>query len=735
MKRNYNKIIVIFILVLIGLSIYWGLLEAEIIRNYKIKEFYIDATIREDGDMSVKEDTLYRFNGKYNGITITIPSSVSKEYYESMTKDSINDSETLPDSLYISSGIKDVNIYVEENGEKRLFNQVGAASIGDTGVYTVSNESENVTYTIYEPSKNEKKRIIIEYTLQNVAVKHNDLGEIYWNFIGGNVECNISKLNININILKDSFLKTYTHGNASGKTEEINNQNVNFSYRNVKAGQYVSARLLFGKNAIGEAIKRSNVSALDLIIDQEQSYIEKSNIRKALNVIAIIAIIGIFVYWVYLLIKYERDKFIPMANIDDIEMMNKYNPMILACIAQNRDMHPRDIIAVLIDLVNIGALKMNFSKKENKIKSAGTYILTKNKDFFDDPNKYSKLDEIQNEILYMFFDKEDQIELLGKLKKINKKDSMVNKLKKLDRIAAVKLEEVGANLKSVPVITLIINNCIFILVVFYLLAMISYNVVLNMSMLSTSNHQIIGSAVEFGVIIIIAISALLPYFLRLILAILGLINSVKRSISKLSFKLTSKKLTKMILDILIIFILIIVFEIFVINQSYMIIATILFFEILMLILTDNLMTSHENKIKKDYFRLKMIQDRIEKGSLLDEKEFSHNVLWEKYLTFAIALGVGEVSKYVALIPEYNNLNDALEDINYFTSDYYDIYNSERDVVSRNKINKYKSTISEYERSRSSGSGSSFGGGSSSFGGGGSSFGGGGFSGGGRRRWR
>ena len=111
MKKSFKLVLSILLIVLIVILVYTFLIKTGVVRNYHIKDFVIDVTVDED-DIIVKEDTLYRFNGKYNGITITIPTDVSKEYYEKLTEDSMNDSNVLPDSLYISNGIENVKIYV-----------------------------------------------------------------------------------------------------------------------------------------------------------------------------------------------------------------------------------------------------------------------------------------------------------------------------------------------------------------------------------------------------------------------------------------------------------------------------------------------------------------------------------------------------------------------------------------------------------------------------------------------
>ena len=231
MRKVIGKLIIFTIIATSIFAFVAALYETEAIRTYKIKDFNIDAVINKDGSMSVVEKTDYDFKGKYNGITITIPEKISNNYYSKMTQNSINDSK-LSDSLYNNNGIKDVTIYVLENGQKRLFHEVGDADLGDSNVYTISRDSNGyITYKIYEPSKNEKKTFVIEYTLENVAVIHNDVGEVWWNFVGGGVECKISNLNINVATAYGNIENAYLHSNESGKINSIFKNRVNMEVK------------------------------------------------------------------------------------------------------------------------------------------------------------------------------------------------------------------------------------------------------------------------------------------------------------------------------------------------------------------------------------------------------------------------------------------------------------------------------------------------------------------------
>ncbi len=718
-------VIITTILIIAAIVGYMILLEAEVIRNYKIKEFDIVANVDKSGNMRVTEETEYRFNGKYNGITITLPEKVSKDYYGNMTKNSIN-SSIFKDELYNNEGLEDVSIYVVRNGQREKLSEVGSGRLGQDGIYTVSRDSNGyITYKIYEPSKNENKTFVIEYTLKNVALKHNDVAEVFWNFVGGNVECKIENLNISLSLASGDLENVYIHGNESGKIEYLNKNSVKVNYKQVGKREFVGVRAVFPTSSIVDSKKLSNQSGASIIKEQEDGYKEKSNIRITLNVVTIIITSGLLFYWLYLLIRYEKDILYKPSDFDEINMLEKYNPIISACIAQNRDMHPRDILAALIDLVNRDVLTLKAYKNINEKsgKEEVNYELKKNQEFFKDREKVANLDDIDNCIIDIFFGDNGTIELNRRLRKMQNDTPTVKKINKLDGIVADKLEQIGANFVRVPNWILTINNILFVLIAVYVMFVVSVNISLSYSTNTTASYEMGEKAITAMFYVFAIFMGALPLVGLFAQLVTGIAVFLKNKVDKVAFKISGKKLTQTLVLLAILFIIVFAFESLFVHQSHIIICTILIMMALTIIATDNLMSSHSLKARNDYFYLKAIQDKIENGSLLDEKGIENQILWDKYLSFAIALGVGNVASMVAKIPD---INDLVSEFDNNSDRLYDIYTRSRNDNFRIRVERITDAIRSASSEFSSGSGgSSFGGSSSSFGGGGFSGGGGG----------
>ena len=175
-----------------------------------------------------------------------------------------------------------------------------------------------------------------------------------------------------------------------------------------------------------------------------------------------------------------------------------------------------------------------------------------------------------------------------------------------------------------------------------------------------------------AIAIILAVIFASPILLLLLKGLMLLLENIRKGISKLAFKLTSKKLAKRIIVLFIIFSIVLAIEVIFINNSNVLIGILLFFSALLVILTDNLMTSHHEAIQTEYMLLKILEDKIRYGSLLSEKEIKDNVIWGRYLPYAIALGVSNLSEYMKYMPDYEKL---IETFNETTENGYSLIKS------------------------------------------------------------
>lgn len=726
MSKTYKWAILIIIIVtaIIGIVLY-----SDDIKYYKITSFNIDASVKTNGDMIVTETTDYAFKGAYNGITISLPKNVSSNYYDNVTT-IYND--VLSSSIYNNSGLTDVEIFVkDENGMHRC-SEVHSANLGDSNVYTTAMDNDGyITYKIYQPSYNENRTFVIKYVLKNVVVKHKDIAELYWNFVGGRVESRISNLNITIGFatpVSPLNLSAYTHGNITG-TSTVENSTIFVKYSHVLPYEYVGVRATFPLNIVKNATKHSGIAGIPLIDKQEDTLLQKSKLRISLNQYAVLGAIIFLLYWIFLLFKYEKDKVLYIEPDDELKVLDKYNPMIAACIAQNRDMHPRDIIAILINLVNKSVLKMDV-KKASVDSDKKLYYLERDNSFFKYEQNIHKLDQLEKFVINIFFKDSNKIELASYINSLSEDPNSINKIKSLDKYVSRFLEEIGANKEKAPKLLLLFNNFIFGIICLFILFIVVFNSILRFSSINISTMLNNSNIVMFLVLFVLFLFLALPVFLYLLYFLLllssKLITLIRKNIRKLVFKISAKELINVSMEVIIISLLVSIILALTSDSAYILPVTSLFSIGLLIIKTDNLMTKHSKEILKDYFILKALEDKLYNGTF-KEKNIESQIIWNKYLTYAIALGETNVNEYI----KHLNINDDFKDmVNQLSIiNYYSIYSTSRDLLSIKSMNSFYKSInsinSRWTKMITSSRGGSF-----SKHSGGSSFGGGGFSGGG-----
>ena len=291
------------------------LLFSPLIVSASTELYYIDAFIKEDGGMDVREIKILR--GEYNGIETIL----------SYKNDSLADFDGNQNSfegskIYNASNLNDIKVYSvpvdkvsKTDGlldEKSLvpFRQVEIANNGDFGVFTL--DFSGRTIRSYQPSSY-RHASVITYHLSDVVVLHNDIAEIAWDFIGRNYKETIEKLVIRIKLPRDSEeLRVFSHGPLNGSNKIVNKSTVMAEYPNLQAGKAVDVRVVFDKSLVNLATKKSEVTGLDKILAVEEIRANKANtIRKRNNmiVIAVYSFAALLVlYMIIAVIKLELAK-------------------------------------------------------------------------------------------------------------------------------------------------------------------------------------------------------------------------------------------------------------------------------------------------------------------------------------------------------------------------------------------------------------------------------------------
>ena len=143
--------------------------------SYSIENMDIQAIILDNGDVNIKQSITYKFDGSYNGIYISVPYRV-----DDVERDEIISNNRINDDLYTGSGIE-INSIKDSNNA--IYTETDYARNGMKGVYTIEGYGGIRTIKVYSPSSNTTKTFILDYTIEDLCVKHNDIGELYYNLL------------------------------------------------------------------------------------------------------------------------------------------------------------------------------------------------------------------------------------------------------------------------------------------------------------------------------------------------------------------------------------------------------------------------------------------------------------------------------------------------------------------------------------------------------------------------
>lgn len=256
-----------------------------------ITRWLVDSEILRNGDLEISEDITFRFNREFNGV-----------FREIILKG--------------TDRIENIGVSEVIKGREVEYVQVDEAKEGDSNVYIVHNEDGTVNIQIFSPSEDEEKTFRIRYTIKNVSVRYNDIGELYYKFLGEDNETPVDFFGVNIrlpgNITENT--KIFAHGPTNGTIKFYGENSIRAEVDNVPDNTFVEVRVLFPAEYIPDSTNVVNRDAYEEIMDEELSYIEEikeREIRKAerknlLNNISIISSAALTLIVFLIFNKYRR---------------------------------------------------------------------------------------------------------------------------------------------------------------------------------------------------------------------------------------------------------------------------------------------------------------------------------------------------------------------------------------------------------------------------------------------
>ncbi len=347
--------------------------------DYKIKNYYIDATIVEDGDLEVTE--LIVLKGSFNGYIRDIVyknSRLGSSGYEN-------------NQIYNASGIDMVNVSAKKVDDVS-FSTINDSDFKNLTLGQASNYgflengiTNGKSYKMYFKASSDTVAFRLKYIVRDAAVLHNDVAELYWTFIGDDYEDDIHNLQIKVHLpnqdTTDSF-RVWAHGEMSGEIRPMNNEYALATVSKLEAYNPVDIRMTFDKNLLNGSLvnKKTNNTALEGIMEVEQKRAEEQNQKRSQMKrifytflgISLLHLVGLIVAWIYVYFKFDKEYKSEFTNEYNREFIDDYNVEVVDYL-MNKNITPNAMSASIMNLIYKKAIQVEEIPSEKKKKE---YVFT-----------------------------------------------------------------------------------------------------------------------------------------------------------------------------------------------------------------------------------------------------------------------------------------------------------------------------------------------------------------------
>ncbi len=259
-----------------------------------INKMYIDSEVDIAGNLIVKEIIEVDSTDEFI-LSIPYKSQNSKVYKEN---DIVKDDSIIYDAENIQ--INKIGTIDTEYDINDLYKDDFSKNVTEYKDYKINDTKTNIEITFEETKKN--KIYYLEYLVLCTSVKHNDSAELYYSYIR-NSNQNIKEAVIITRLPENSSLfEVYAHGNNKINVSKDDKDSIVLTkINNLKRGSSYNIRILYDKDIFKIAIndsKKSNINAINLIKDIENSKLNKSNFLNVYKYISIPLIIVLIVSFI-----------------------------------------------------------------------------------------------------------------------------------------------------------------------------------------------------------------------------------------------------------------------------------------------------------------------------------------------------------------------------------------------------------------------------------------------------
>jgi len=213
-------------------------------RSYELLDLDISAQVGADAVVRITETLRVRFNGTYSGMY---------RYFDT------------------SRGIAIKDLFVSERGTD--YQQSPGETPGPAGTFFVKEEKEQLLVDWSFSATDEIREFEISYSLHNAILKHNDVAEFYYQFVGTGWELPWQHVRVVLTLPQGAEadqVAAWGYGPQHGKVTVESPSRIIWEVANHPAESFLEGRVVFPNALVPLGTRYTNQNGLDRILREEQ---------------------------------------------------------------------------------------------------------------------------------------------------------------------------------------------------------------------------------------------------------------------------------------------------------------------------------------------------------------------------------------------------------------------------------------------------------------------------------
>ena len=266
-------------------------------KSYTVPEVDIDAEVLPSGDLHVVEKRHFSFDGSYSCVFWNFESSnVDKADRHGYTVNSVK--------------IAQYDAGDESSAKTQKLGSVPFQTkwrdSGGPGSDAWSYDKADTSLYVFFSAEDQDMTATIDYTVDQAAIAYEDVGEIYWKYIGSgwdvdsqNVTCTIhTPVPIGTKVQAGDNLRAWGHGPLDGTVNIASDGTVVYKVDKISSGQYGEARVVFPVEwltKLSDTAKKNHGDelGLDTILEEESNWADAANAQRIASLVFIIVFIAL----------------------------------------------------------------------------------------------------------------------------------------------------------------------------------------------------------------------------------------------------------------------------------------------------------------------------------------------------------------------------------------------------------------------------------------------------------